>query len=430
MPADGRHRLNSEVVKAKVIDGEAIVINLVLGRYYSLEGAAGTAWMLLSGGATAEETGAALAERFEIDPSVAAADAGRLLDDLVAEDLVLADATAIRPPAIDPAGERSRAVRRAAARHVPRHGGSARVRSAAAGDRRLGVGALRVLRARAPSAETAALARACLPNGAEGREAYAGLAATGDPLAALRRGEVLRAGLLPLLLHATEANGVTVDPAVRSVLRAARVHEELRVEATAAAVADTLRQASEPAVVLPGIAFAATAYPAWELRHTHDLDLLVAAGAGAAVHQSGFPVARHTALFAPGLRRVGRPDVADRCRAVDVAGVPALVLDPVDALVHTCVHGLTAGHAGSPLWAIDAWFLVGSEPDLDWAAVAHRALEWDVALPARAALEWLARELRMAVPAEVLAGLRRAGRRIRPGRLPGLRRLPAASARP
>ncbi len=52
MSAEPRHALNGEVATAKVIDGEAIVINVVTGRYYSLEGPGALAWALLAAGAT------------------------------------------------------------------------------------------------------------------------------------------------------------------------------------------------------------------------------------------------------------------------------------------------------------------------------------------------------------------------------------------
>ncbi len=68
-----RYAVNSEVAVAKVIDGEAIVINVVTGRYYSLEGPSATAWQLLAGGATAEEAGAALAAAYDVDAETARA---------------------------------------------------------------------------------------------------------------------------------------------------------------------------------------------------------------------------------------------------------------------------------------------------------------------------------------------------------------------
>jgi hypothetical protein len=101
MRADTRHRLNAEVVTAKVIDGEAIVINVVVGRYYSLEGASGIAWVLLAGGATPSETGAALAERYDVDLAAATADAERLLEELLAEELVLPAPAVAAAPALD-----------------------------------------------------------------------------------------------------------------------------------------------------------------------------------------------------------------------------------------------------------------------------------------------------------------------------------------
>jgi hypothetical protein len=103
MPAEARHRLNAETATAKVIDGEAIVINVVTGRYYSLDGPGGVAWSLLVGGATAAEAGVALAERYDVEPDRAASDVERLAGELVAEDLIVQGRNGDGPSDLSPA---------------------------------------------------------------------------------------------------------------------------------------------------------------------------------------------------------------------------------------------------------------------------------------------------------------------------------------
>jgi hypothetical protein len=83
-----RHRLNDDVAAAKVLDGETIVINVVTGRYYSLEGTGTLAWALLAGGATAAEAGEALAARYGVAATAAADDVEALAARLVAESLL------------------------------------------------------------------------------------------------------------------------------------------------------------------------------------------------------------------------------------------------------------------------------------------------------------------------------------------------------
>ena len=109
MSSEPRHAINAEIATAKVIDGEAIVINVVTGRYYSLEGSGALAWSWLAAGATVAEAAAALAERFGVDVARARDDLAPVADELVAEELLLrGDAVAAGP---DPALAESEGLR-------------------------------------------------------------------------------------------------------------------------------------------------------------------------------------------------------------------------------------------------------------------------------------------------------------------------------
>jgi|SRR5271170_2212289 len=52
MNGDTHFRVNRPDVTNEVIDGEAVIINLVTGHYYSLEGEGAEVWSLLASGAT------------------------------------------------------------------------------------------------------------------------------------------------------------------------------------------------------------------------------------------------------------------------------------------------------------------------------------------------------------------------------------------
>jgi hypothetical protein len=52
MNPDTYFRVNSPDVTNEIIDGEAVIINLVTGNYYSLEGEGAEIWSLLASGAT------------------------------------------------------------------------------------------------------------------------------------------------------------------------------------------------------------------------------------------------------------------------------------------------------------------------------------------------------------------------------------------
>ena len=87
--ADASVRLNEEVAAAKVIDGEAVIINVATGRYYSLEGIAAWSWELLSAGAGLEWTAAQIAETFGIELERARADLGDFVGRMRADNLVV-----------------------------------------------------------------------------------------------------------------------------------------------------------------------------------------------------------------------------------------------------------------------------------------------------------------------------------------------------
>jgi hypothetical protein len=86
--SDGTFRVREEEVAAKVIDGEAIIINLATGMYYSLTGTGGEAWALLESGRTLSEIAEHLSRRYGVPLGQAREDVERLAGDLIAEKLV------------------------------------------------------------------------------------------------------------------------------------------------------------------------------------------------------------------------------------------------------------------------------------------------------------------------------------------------------
>jgi hypothetical protein len=96
---NGRYRLNEPQVTAKVMDGEAVIIHLGTGVYYSMEGVGCLVWEGLTAGNHTDAIVDGIAGRYAIDRSLAEADISRLLGELVAQDLVVPadDATAARP---------------------------------------------------------------------------------------------------------------------------------------------------------------------------------------------------------------------------------------------------------------------------------------------------------------------------------------------
>ena len=96
MPAaDSRVQMVDTEVVARVFDGEAIIINVANGKYYSMDRVGTLAWHLLTGGYSLGDTAAFLAGRYGMDKTAVAVDVERLAGQLMEEGLV---STADDPP--------------------------------------------------------------------------------------------------------------------------------------------------------------------------------------------------------------------------------------------------------------------------------------------------------------------------------------------
>jgi hypothetical protein len=98
-----RLRTDSENVAARVIEGEAIMIHLGTGVYYSMDRAGATMWTLLDSGHSLEETARILSERYGEGFDRVLGDVQMLAVRLVEEGLALPDAerAAGDRPAVD-----------------------------------------------------------------------------------------------------------------------------------------------------------------------------------------------------------------------------------------------------------------------------------------------------------------------------------------
>lgn len=84
-----RYRINNPQVINETIDGEAIMINLVTGAYYSLDRIGGDVWAVLEQGASPEEVTAALVARYDAPTEVVRASVDALIERLASEDLIV-----------------------------------------------------------------------------------------------------------------------------------------------------------------------------------------------------------------------------------------------------------------------------------------------------------------------------------------------------
>ena len=73
---------------AEVIDGEAIIINLTTGVYYSMQAAGAELWSMIERGESVEAMLAGITSRYDVDAGTALADLNAVLEKLLAEGLV------------------------------------------------------------------------------------------------------------------------------------------------------------------------------------------------------------------------------------------------------------------------------------------------------------------------------------------------------
>lgn len=85
-----RYAVNSGQVISEIIDGEAVMINLTTGNYYSLNEVGASIWNSIEAGASTTEIVERLSLRFEGGESEIESAVSQLIDELRSEDLIVA----------------------------------------------------------------------------------------------------------------------------------------------------------------------------------------------------------------------------------------------------------------------------------------------------------------------------------------------------
>lgn len=282
------------------------------------------------------------------------------------------------------------------------------------------------------------LLRLCLYEGPAWQTAWrAWRAAVGDPREAFSgRAEGLK-GLLPLLFTAARHGGVPVDRGFLTHLRTAYLRESIRFRSytrVCRQVLTVLSEASVTSVVLRGSALAETVYPQAEARHSHGLSLwladrrersrameaLLGAGLGLAggldesmscltlTHSSLMPVFLQTELFPGAQFTPPEGEIWERSSARTIAGAPARVLSPADALLEVCGRACVSPYRTTLRWACDGWLLIRHAAALDWDVLLQDATRTGLGVPLLVTLAYLSESLDAAVPTDVLERLTRA----------------------
>ncbi len=89
LTSQNRLRPNGAEVAAKVLDGEAIMINLSNGMYYSMDKVGGLIWEAIEEGHDLEEIVSTVLSRYDVALEEAMADVRRLAEELIRENLVV-----------------------------------------------------------------------------------------------------------------------------------------------------------------------------------------------------------------------------------------------------------------------------------------------------------------------------------------------------
>ena len=84
-----RYSVNTGQVISEVIDGEAVMINLTTGNYYSLNEVGAAAWEALAAGASRDQVFDLLAARYEGSPDEIAGAVETLIEELRREELIV-----------------------------------------------------------------------------------------------------------------------------------------------------------------------------------------------------------------------------------------------------------------------------------------------------------------------------------------------------
>ena len=89
---------NTETIAAKVIDGEAIIMNLSNGAYYSMSKVGATIWERIERGSDLAGLEACVVARYVVEPAQAHDEVERLVAELLAEELIVTGPEAALEP--------------------------------------------------------------------------------------------------------------------------------------------------------------------------------------------------------------------------------------------------------------------------------------------------------------------------------------------
>jgi hypothetical protein len=109
----------------------------------------------------------------------------------------------------------------------------------------------------------------------------------------------------------------------------------------------------------------------------------------------------------PGEEMTSSDDFWAAAEPFEVGDVATRTLCTTDLFLHAIVHGIVSQRDARARWAADAMVVLGHPEAVDWERLIHQAERRRLVLIMRAALDYLVKNLRAAVPLDVLARLDR-----------------------
>ena len=82
-------RVNAPAVVAEVIDGEAVIMDLASGHYFSTQGVGSDIWRAIEGGASRSDIVRSLVSAYDVEPHVAGSAVTSFVEELVLRKLVI-----------------------------------------------------------------------------------------------------------------------------------------------------------------------------------------------------------------------------------------------------------------------------------------------------------------------------------------------------
>lgn len=106
MSPQSRLKVNVSDIAAKVIDGEAILINISTGLYHSMDDVGAVVWELIQEGHSLAQISECLAARYDAPLETIKADIERLGDELLQRNIVVLDSEPASPLDVHPTASR------------------------------------------------------------------------------------------------------------------------------------------------------------------------------------------------------------------------------------------------------------------------------------------------------------------------------------